>query len=287
MDQQTLAKSVVFSGVGVHTGRFTQIELFPAAPNTGIVFIHINYPDEPIEIGKIVPLSAMHATVLRQRSWMLSTVEHLMASLRMVGLDNVQIKVQGEEIPILDGSAAPFLHAFQRAGIVAQGVSKKFLTPLQPLEFKEKEGKNILLRPLQSADRVGTFKCSYKASFQHGLLGDRYRQEVIDLAIFKNTIAPARTFGFIEQLPFLRKHQLAMGSSLGNTLVFTAEEEINSSRIAEEWLNHKILDFIGDLGLLPYPFTGAVEAAQTGHAFNRFIIEHYLTHPEGWAIKEC
>lgn len=283
--QHTLCKELVFAGLGVHSGVFASIKLKPADANTGIMFIHENFAAEPMIVGKTVPLAAMHATVLKQQSWTLSTVEHLIAAIRMTGLDNVRIEVSGgDEIPILDGSAAPFLHAINRIGLVEQQATKRYLMPRAPVFFEEQGGKKIILKPLENLQPVGTFECTYEGAFNHYALGAKKITGSIDQQHFKKTIAPARTFGFLEQLPYLRSHNLAMASSLGNTLVFNADEMVNDNRIADEWLNHKILDFIGDLGLLPYAFTGRVEASQTGHAFNRKIIEHYLMHPEDWVV---
>ncbi len=285
MMQNTVQEIISFSGLGVHSAVFAQVSILPAAVDAGIIFMHKNFLTEPIVVGAVVPLDAMHATVLRQKSWTLSTVEHLVAALRMAGVDNAVVMVEGGyEIPILDGSAAPFFHAICRAGLVNQGMRKKFLMPRQAISFDERGGKKIYLKPLEDDTLSGSLFCDYEAVFNHYALGSKKMTGLIDQQLFKQKIAPARTFGFLEQLPFLRSHQLAMASSLGNTLVFNADEAINDHRIVDEWLSHKVLDFIGDLGLLPHPFTGYVEAAQTGHAFNRRIVEHYLTHPESWIV---
>ncbi len=282
--QQTLRKELSFAGLGVHSGVFVKIVLKPALVDSGIIFVHDQFPDEWLVVGATVPLQAMHATVLRQKSWALSTVEHLIAAIRMAGLDNVMIEVSGEEIPIFDGSAAPFFHEILRAGLVEQGLVKKYLMPRKLLNFEAGEGKKIILKPLLPEQSIGTFDCTYEGAFNHCFLSAKKISRYIDQVVFKENIAPARTFGFLEQLPYLRSHKLAMASSLGNTLVFNADEMVNDNRIDDEWLNHKILDFIGDLGLLPYTFTGQVEASQTGHAFNRRVIEHYLTHQDDWVI---
>lgn len=282
--QHTLRKDLVFSGLGVHSGAFVKIRLKPALVNVGIVFIHDLFPTEPMIVGATIPLQAMHATVLRQQSWTLSTVEHLIAAIRMANIDNVIIEVSGEEIPILDGSAAPFFHEICRTGLVTQGQAKQYLMPRMPLYFEEGVGKKIILKPLPEGQKVGTLDCVYEGVFNHYALGIKKITGRIDQEYFKRNIAPARTFGFLEQLPYLRNHKLAMASSLGNTLVFNAEEMVNDNRIVDEWLNHKILDFIGDLGLLPYAFTGQIEASQTGHAFNRRVVEHYLACPGDWVV---
>jgi UDP-3-O-[3-hydroxymyristoyl] N-acetylglucosamine deacetylase len=282
--QKTVKKDVLFAGLGVHSGDFVRIRISPSDADSGIIFVHADYPEEPLIVGAIVPLQAMHATVLRQQSWLLSTVEHLMAALRMAGVDNAVIHVDGREIPILDGSAAPFFHEIIRKGLVDQSVRKKFITPLQPIEFEEQGGKKIYLKPLTDDAVYGLLQCEYEAAFNHFSMGRKILRATIDQQLFKDTIAPARTFGFLEQLPFLRNHKLALASSLGNTLVFNSDEAINDNRIADEWLGHKVLDFIGDLGLLPYTFTGHVTAAHTSHAFNRCIVQHYLANQDAWAI---
>ena len=281
--QYTIKHVQQISGLGVHSGNFVSVRLKPAPDGHGIVFMHNDFPEEPLVVGQTIPLIAMHATVLRQKSWVLSTVEHLLAAMRMAGIDNALIEVSGEEIPILDGSAAPFLHAIARSGCVVQGV-RKYCMPRVTLEFSDAEGRCIVLRPHEREQMIGKVECTYKAAFNHHALGVKTIALCVDQKSFKESVAPARTFGFVEQLPFLRSKNLALASSLGNTLVFNADEPINDVRIADEWVYHKILDLIGDLGLLPHPFTGVIEAAQTGHAFNRRVIEHYLASPGDWVI---
>ena len=281
--QYTINQALRFNGFGVHDGCFVSIVIKPAPESHGIVFVHDNFQYEPLVVGKTVPLLAMHATVLQQKSWTLSTVEHLLAALRMEGIDNAVIEVSGEEIPILDGSAAPFVHAIRRSGRIAQG-GKKYVMPRSILKFSDAEGRRIVLHPHEQEHKIGTIDCAYQSAFNHHALGVKTAQISIDRVKFNDCIAPARTFGFVEQLPFLRSKNLALASSLGNTLVFSADEAINDVRIADEWVYHKILDLIGDIGLLPYQFTGVIEAAQTGHAFNRRIIEHYLAYPEDWIV---
>lgn len=283
--QYTVSQVLQFSGLGVHDGCFGSIRLKPAPEGHGIVFTHVDFQDEPLVVGKTVPLLAMHATVLRQKSWTLSTVEHLLAAMRMEGIDNAMVEVSGEEIPILDGSAAPFVHAIRRSGPVEQG-ARKYLMPRRKLKFSDAEGRYIILQPHEREHMIGAIDCTYQAVFNHYALGTKTVSLCINQAQFKNYVAPARTFGFVEQLPFLRSNNLALASSLGNTLVFNVEESINDGRIADEWVYHKILDLIGDIGLLPHPFTGIIEAAQTGHAFNRRIIEYYLAHPDDWVVVE-
>lgn len=282
--QHTLKKKLRFEGLGVHSGASVAITLKPADEDAGITFVHVNYEREPLQVGQIVPLNAMHATILPQKSWSLSTVEHLVAAIRMSGLDNVLVEVNAQEIPILDGSAAPFFHHIMRAGLQAQSKPRRYLTPREKIFFDDQGRRQIMLLPLSKDAPVGSLYCSYTASFDHYALGVKKKEQLIDAVLFKNSIAPARTFGFIEQLPLLRKHNLAQASSLGNTVVYAADEAVNDTRVVDEWFNHKVLDFIGDLGLLPYAFTGAIEAAQTGHAFNRLIMQDYKEHPERWIV---
>ena len=156
--------------------------------------------------------------------------------------------------------------------------------PRARLEFADGEGRRMVLRPHEREQMIGKIDCTYEAAFNHHELGVKTVVLCIDRVQFKDSIAPARTFGFVEQLPFLRSKNLALASSLGNTLVFNADESINDVRVADEWVHHKVLDLIGDLGLLPHPFTGVIEASQTGHAFNRRVVEHYLASPGDWVV---
>ncbi len=283
--QKTLKQEVVFSGIGVHSGALAKITLKPAVCDYGIVLKNAHNPQHEIKIGSIVPEAAMHATVIKNDEWGVSTIEHLLAALRMLGVDNVAVHIEGPEIPILDGSSLPFIQEMHECGIVEQEAQKRFMTPKEQLTFEDEKGRLIEINPGSlDDDSDDLIKLDYQASFQHPLVGDGQVKNVITQKYFLERVAPARTFGFVEQLPFLRKHGLAQGSSLGNTVVIGSDELINEPRFSDEFTRHKVLDLIGDLGLLEYQLVGSVKARNTGHSFNRLVVDHSLKYPELWKI---
>ncbi|MBY0354036.1 UDP-3-O-acyl-N-acetylglucosamine deacetylase [Candidatus Babeliales bacterium] len=278
--QQTLKQELVFSGIGVHSGVFSTVRLVPAPADTGIVFRHEKFPNDPLYVGKVIPEVAMHATVIRHAHWMISTIEHLMAALMMMDVDNVIIIVDGVEIPILDGSAFPFVQGIMHIGLLSQGQSKKFLTPARVLTF-EHEDRFLQISPEKSREQRTLF-IDYTAEFDNHTKNSAQLSGVVSQDFFEREIAPARTFGYVGQLPFLRKHGLAQGTSLGNTVVAGADGYINDVRYQDEFVRHKFLDLIGDLSLLGRPLVGSICAKKTGHSFNRLVIQHYCEHPEEW-----
>src|SRR5579862_6004089 len=279
--QKTLNQIIIFEGIGVHTGLPAVITLYPAQPNTGLVIRNKAFPSQPIMIGKIVPEHAMHATVIKHQNWFVSTIEHLMAAIFVAELDNVLIEIEGVEVPILDGSALPFIQKILEVGIQVQEAVKTFLTPKAFLKFEDAQGRYIEITPAQalpSGTRDTTLFVDYRAEFNHPLAGNPVLQGAITCDFFIQEVAPARTFGFLDQLPFLRQHGLAKGTSLGNTVVIGQEELLNNMRIDDECVRHKFLDLIGDLSLLGKNLIGSIKAHKTGHSFNRLVIEHYIKY---------
>ncbi|MBD3231561.1 UDP-3-O-[3-hydroxymyristoyl] N-acetylglucosamine deacetylase [Candidatus Dependentiae bacterium] len=289
MNQRTIQKEVSFQGIGVHFGAESLVTLKPASENTGIVFISPRFPMEKIVLGQVIPENAMHASVIRNKEFIVSTVEHLMASISAFSIDNLIIEVQGLEVPILDGSALPFVCAIEQAGILEQNIKKNFLTPKKELNFEEqKNGRFITIKPAEyfeescSYDKNLYFK--YFADFKHPLVQKDNLYGVLDNEYFSGYLASARTFGFLEQLPFLRRHGLAKGTTLGNTVVIGEEEFLNDKRFENEFIRHKLLDLFGDLALLGKNLIGSIVAQKTGHNFNRQVIQHYIENPDMWYL---
>lgn len=283
LQQCTVAKSVTFSGVGVHSGKQSSVRVMPAKANTGIVFRHKELPGQPIKIGSIVPEEAMHATVLRSGRLVISTVEHLMAALHALGIDNVEIEVDSCEVPILDGSALSFLQMLMEIDVQCYQDAKKFITPCQAIELKDEEsGRSLTIEPAQN--EKFSLDISYQADFAHPLVGRQQLQGVLSPDFFLNEVAAARTFGFLDQLPFLRKHGLAQGTSLGNTVVVGPEGYMNELRFTDEFVRHKFLDLVGDLYLMGHQLIGKVSAYKTGHSFNRLVVKSMLEDPHLWKL---
>ncbi|MFA5306307.1 MAG: UDP-3-O-acyl-N-acetylglucosamine deacetylase, partial [Candidatus Babeliales bacterium] len=317
--QQTLKQRVKFSGLGVHSGLSSVLTLIPAPENTGILFCNASNPEQRFRVGTVIPEVAPHATVIKINGWYVTTIEHLMATLRMLDVDNVVVEMRGNEVPILDGSALPFVQGILDAGLQEQGTPRKYLTPKEKLRFADEKGRVIEIEPFAPFDTnslceftqgkrdfspvdsaksvrpecfaqqnvskdeqpMNSFSISYTADFTHPLAGGTTFSAEVLPEFFIDKIAPARTFGYLEQLPLLRQHKLAQGSSLSNTIVI-GQELLNDTRFPDECVRHKVLDLIGDLGLLPYRLLGAVSASKTSHNFNRLVAEHCLQHPELW-----
>lgn len=285
MLQTTLAKEITLHGVGVHNGKPSSITLTPAAADNGITLSTNTCPDRRIRIGTIIPQPALHATVLAGSDWLVSTIEHVMATLGGMSVDNVHLHVEGDEVPILDGSSYPFVQAIQEVGLVQLEQPKKYLTPRAPLTFEDDEGRTIRIEPA-CTNKDGSYDTQlhidYTASFATPLAGSPAFKGSITTDFFTDELAPARTFGFLAQMPFLHKHGLAQGTTLGNTLVIGEDELLNEPRMADECVRHKVLDLIGDLSLLGTQLAGSVVAHKTGHRFNRLVIEHFVNHPGEW-----
>lgn len=288
MKQKTIKKEICFQGVGVHSGVESRIILKPAKCASGIVFLNKAFPDIKIELGKIIPEQAMHASVLKKSSFLISTTEHLMAAIIALGIDNLEIEIEGIEVPILDGSALCFVQEILSRGLVEQEDKKSFLTPIQVLEFKDLEGRLLIVSPAKFCSQSNLYDCNfyfdYTADFNHPLLGQSSINGILSKDFFVKEIAPARTFGFLDQLPFLKRHGLAKGTTLGNTVVIGEEEFLNVPRFENEFVRHKLLDLLGDLALLGKNFAGTIKAQKTGHAFNRLVIQHYISNPEKWKL---
>jgi UDP-3-O-[3-hydroxymyristoyl] N-acetylglucosamine deacetylase len=320
LKQRTLKRDVIFEGIGVHSGVASCVILKPAPKDFGIVFANPLFPDSVFKIGSVIPEVAMQATVLKNDKWILSTTEHLLAAIIGVGLDNVLIQISGPgiesvtgpehhqkhnhhsehhhnhnpehhlvEIPIMDGSAVPFVHGILDCGFQEQDAAKKYLTPKQALKFEDsKSGRFIEIHPAQvnvDQNYSTNLNLSYTADFAHKLVGNSQLDCLLTQEFFANEIAPARTFGFLEQLPQMRKLGIAKGTSLGNTVVLSNEGFLNETRFEDECIRHKVLDLIGDLSLLGLPLTGKVIAAKTGHSFNREVIVHYISNPDLWRVE--
>ncbi|MCK4517263.1 UDP-3-O-[3-hydroxymyristoyl] N-acetylglucosamine deacetylase [Candidatus Babeliales bacterium] len=277
--QKTIKKDIFLEGIGVHSGEKSSVRLIPADPNSGILLTNKSHPNDPIKIGSVIPEHAMHATILRTKTWAVSTIEHLMAALSGLEIDNLLVEIDGSEAPIFDGSALPFVQAIFAVGTQEQDVPRRFLTPKQPISFEE-DGRFIEIKPATEGDLSLTF--DYSITFDHPLVPPGNIRTTLTPDYFAKEIAPARTFGFLEQLPMLRQHGLAKGTTLGNTVVVGDEHVLNQLRFPDEFVRHKLLDLIGDLALAGKPLAGSITAKKTGHSFNRLVIEHLITHPEQW-----
>jgi len=278
--QRTLDHPIRCSGIGLHSGRKIELVLHPSEVNTGITFIRS-------DLGIEVPAKAEYVTDTRLCTTLgkgeahISTVEHLLSALAGLGVDNARIEVSGGEVPIMDGSSAPFVFLIQCAGIREQSVAKKVLRILKHVEVSE-GNKRCALYP------AAGFKISYLLDYDHPLL--RQRHVCIDFSrqAYTREISRARTFGFLHEVEALQKAGLALGGSLENAIVLDTHRVVNEGglRYKDECVRHKILDTLGDLSLSGYPIVGAFEGELTGHDMNHKLVTTLLADPSSYRIED-
>jgi UDP-3-O-[3-hydroxymyristoyl] N-acetylglucosamine deacetylase len=278
--QRTLKNSIKATGVGLHTGDKVLLTLRPAAANTGIVFRRIDL-DTPVEIEAIAANvgDTSLSTTLVKGDVRVSTVEHLLSAFAGLGVDNAYVDVSAPEVPIMDGSAAPFVFLIQSAGIVEQNVAKRFVRILQPIEVNDGD-KKAALTPFDG------FKMSFGIDFDHPAFIDRPKTAVIDFSStsFVREVSRARTFGFLNEIEMLRENNLALGGSLDNAVVVDDYRVMNDDglRYDDEFVKHKILDAVGDLYLLGHSLIGAFHGFKSGHALNNQLLHALLANQSAW-----
>jgi UDP-3-O-[3-hydroxymyristoyl] N-acetylglucosamine deacetylase len=268
------------TGVGLHTGEKVYLTLRPAAPNTGIVFRRIDLP-QPVEI-KAEPYAVGDtrlSSCLEKDGVRVSTVEHLMSAFAGLGVDNAYVDITAPEIPIMDGSAGPFVFLLQSAGIEAQSAPKQFIRILKPVEVREGD-KWVRLEPYNG------FRVDLSIDFVHPVF-DRSRQSVsVDFSTtsYVKEVCRARTFGFMQDVETMRAQGLALGGSLDNAIVMDEYRVLNTDglRYDDEFVKHKVLDAIGDLYLLGHPLIGAFCGYKSGHALNNQLLRCLLEERQAW-----
>ena len=285
--QRTLQKSVSTTGVGLHSGRRVTLTLRPAEPNTGIVFHRVDLPevvDFPAQ-ASLVGGTRM-ASVLQKDNARVSTVEHLMSALAGLGIDNLHIDLDAEEVPIMDGSAGTFVYLLRSAGLQEQPVAKKFLRVLKPIEVREGEGNDLKWARLEPYDG---FALSFSIDFHHPAIDATANFAEIDFATdsYVKSIARARTFGFVNELEALLAAGLARGGSLDNAIVMDEYRVLNSDglRYEDEFVKHKILDAIGDLYLIGKPLVARYVACKSGHGLNNQLARALLADESAWGNR--
>ncbi len=280
--QRTLKSVVTATGVGLHSGVKVTLSLRPAAENTGVVFRRVDL-DPPVDLPAS-PYSVVDTRLcsgLQNGGAKIGTVEHLMSALAGLGVDNAFVDVDGPEIPILDGSAAPFVFLIQSVGIATQNAPKRYLRVKKPVEYREGD-KWVRLDPHDG------FKLSFSIHFNHPAIDRTGTQVTIDFAkqSYAREVARARTFGFMHEVEYMRDHGLARGGSLDNAIVMDEYRVLNADglRYADEFVKHKVLDAIGDLYLAGHPLLAAYSAYKSGHALNNQILRALLEDKSAWEI---
>ena len=278
--QRTLRRSISCAGIGLHSGNTVTLSLKPAAADYGIRFVRTDLG------GLEIPATVTHlggisyATGLTREAGSVETVEHLLAALFTLGIDNVRIELDYAEVPIMDGSAAPFVYLVHEAGVKRLPAPRRYLKVTRPIALSQGD-KHIALYPSDH------FKVTYSISFDHPLLRHQSRTIRITEDTFVEEIAPARTFGFLKEIEMLRQRGLALGGSLENAIVLGETGVLNSAlRFEDEFVRHKILDVLGDLALVGYPVLGHLVAHRGGHALHTAFASKILEEQDAWRIVE-
>ncbi len=282
MRQRTLRHSIKATGVSLHTGEKVFMTLKPAPVDTGIVFRRVDL-DPVLELPALAENvgDTTLSTSLMVGVGRVSTVEHLMAALAGLGVDNAIIDLTAEEVPIMDGSAAPFVFLLQSAGVVEQDAPKKFVRIKRKLTVEDAD-KVASLLPYEG------FKVSFTIDFDHPVFRDRKAHAELDFstASFEQEVSRARTFGFLHEIEYLRSRGLARGGSVDNAIVVDEYRILNQEglRYEDEFVRHKVLDAVGDLYLLGHCLIGEFRAYKSGHALNNALVRALIAQPDAWEM---
>jgi UDP-3-O-[3-hydroxymyristoyl] N-acetylglucosamine deacetylase len=270
MHQTTIRNTVRCTGIGLHGGRQVELVLRPAPEDTGILFaLRSGSGTSFLSPKPRLVVDTGLATSLGNGHDQISTVEHLLAAVRGMGIDNIRIEVQGRELPIMDGSAASFVYLLNQAGVRRQAKARKVLAITRPLAF-EHEGKYIKATPHDG------FLVDYTIKFAHPLIGRQNLTLEVTPDIFAADIAKARTFGFLREVEYLHANGLALGGSLDNAIVLDEFGVLNNDglRYPDEFVRHKMLDFVGDMAVMGLPLQGRFEVMASGHALNNSFLRY-------------
>lgn len=268
------------AGVGLHSGQPVTLTLRPAPPNTGVVFVNRNG-----HAGASIAASVEHlvptelCTAISGNGFQVKTIEHILAALAGLDIDNVYVEVDAGEVPVMDGSAAHFVRLIRSAGIVPQSRRQPYLKITRPLEVVE-GARRVRIEP------SSTTKITYSIHYNHPLIQTQTYAYEHSAHAFEREIADARTFGFLQEVEALWARGLGQGGNLDNTIVLSQDGILNESglRFANEFVRHKILDLIGDFSLLGVPFIGHLIAKRSGHAIHTRLVQQILTHPDSWVL---
>ncbi len=277
--QHTLASEVSLSGMGLHSGVTVNLRLCPAPVHTGVVFKRTDLDGFTIEAQSRHVARVSYATSLMKKGVLISTTEHLLSALAGLGIDNAVVEIDNLELPILDGSALPFVKLIRQAGLRPQRARRAYARILKPVELVE-GAKKIAVYPANS------FAVSYSIAFPHPVIGAESLDFAPSAGSYENDVAPARTFGFLAEVEMLLKSGLVKGGSLENVVVLDQERVMNPEglRFPDEFCRHKILDLIGDLSLFGHPLIGHVVADRAGHAMHTQLVSQLLRQKDCWAL---
>jgi UDP-3-O-[3-hydroxymyristoyl] N-acetylglucosamine deacetylase len=280
--QKTIAGEVHCSGVSLHSGKTVHMKIKPALPNHGIKFVRTDLPSHPCiaaRFNKVVDTSL--ATVIGENGFIVSTIEHLMAALSALAIDNVIVEVDDYELPFMDGSAGPFVRLLKSAGIQMQSAPRHFFVVQEPVELEVGE-KFVGVYPAPH------FRITFTIEYNNcPLIGTQIIDRIITPEIFEQEIAEARTFGFVQEVEYMKMYGLAKGASLNNAVVIDQNKVLNAGglRFDDEFVRHKLLDSVGDFSLIGLPIQGHVVARRSGHAFNHAFLEAFFKKKGAWQTR--
>ncbi|MFO0766473.1 MAG: UDP-3-O-acyl-N-acetylglucosamine deacetylase [Nitrospiraceae bacterium] len=278
--QQTIGSPVTCSGVGLHSGHAVTMTLRPAPPNTGIVFVYRNGSGEtllPAAVSNKVPTEL--CTAISVNGQQVKTIEHLLAALAGMEIDNAYVEVDAGEVPVLDGSAGPFVRLIRSAGVIQQARRQAYVKIMQPIEVVD-GARRVRIEP-SSTPRI-----TYSIHYNHPLIQTQSYTFNCSAAAFEQEIAEARTFGFLHEVQALWARGLGKGGTLDNTVVLSEQGVVNQTglRFPNEFVRHTVLDLIGDIALLGFPFIGHVIAERSGHAMHTKLVEQILAQRDKWVL---
>ncbi|MBP6877187.1 MAG: UDP-3-O-acyl-N-acetylglucosamine deacetylase [Phenylobacterium sp.] len=281
--QHTLQGPAIFAGVGVHTGAYTRVAVRPAPTNSGVVFVRTDVTDRDNRVpatGEAVTKTQLGTVIENAAGVSVSTIEHLMAALVMLGVDNAVVELDGPEMPIMDGSSLPFVQILDRAGRRPQDALRAYIEILEPIEFVDGD-KRASLTPSDH------FEVAFEIRFPSAAIGRQAVDLVMDEQAFRDELADCRTFGFLHEVEYLRSIGLARGGSMENAVVIEGDRILNPEglRRPDEFVRHKALDAIGDLYVLGAPILGRFEGVLAGHSLNNQLVRALLAAPQSWRYR--
>jgi UDP-3-O-[3-hydroxymyristoyl] N-acetylglucosamine deacetylase len=279
--QRTLKNPIRASGVGLHSGKKVLMVLKPAPVDTGVVFRRIDL-DEPVEVrayAENVGETTLGTSLINENGVRVSTIEHLLSAFAGLGVDNVYVELSAEEVPIMDGSAGPFVFLLQSAGITEQPAPKRFVRVLEPIQVEDGD-KWARFAPYNG------YKLNFEIEFNHPIFRKRNNTASMEFSTttFLKEISRARTFGFMRDLEYLRAHNLALGGTMENAIVLDDQRVLNEDglRYEDEFVKHKILDAIGDLYLLGRSLIAEFSGYKSGHSLNNRLLRKLIATPQAW-----
>ncbi len=277
--QRTIKNRVLCKGIGLHSGKTVLMTLKPAPADTGVVFIRTDLANAEIRALASNTSATNYATTLRQNDASVRTVEHLLAAFSGLNIDNVYVEINAEEVPIMDGSARPFVKLIANAGIMTQERHQHALKVIKPIVVRE-GNKQLAIWPAE------TTSISYFIDFNHPMLKEQSLQYQPTEEMFLREISEARTFGFMNDMKTLQANGLAKGASLENAVALGEDSVLNKDglRFRDEFVRHKILDLLGDLSLVGMPIIGHIVAHKSGHGLNAQMVSELLSSPQNWVL---